>query len=121
MRERLKFLPEAAEALAFLFREPAVPAAADLIPKKLDAQRTKAALALGRELLASVGVDSHEAIEAAFSARAESEGFKLGDLLMPLRVAVTGTRVSPPLFESIKALGVHKALPRIDAAMEALS
>jgi glutamyl-tRNA synthetase len=121
VRERLKYLSDAPAALAFLFREPALPPIEEFIPKKLDAARAKAALALGKALLASVGVDSHEEAEAAFRAKAEAEGFKLGDLLMPLRVAVTGTKVSPPLFESIKVLGVAKALPRIDRAMEALS
>ncbi len=121
VRERLKYLSDAPAALAFLFTEPPLPPLEEFIPKKLDAARAKAALALCKQLLAAVGVDSHEEAEAAFRSKAEAEGFKLGDLLMPLRVAVTGTKVSPPLFESIKVLGVDKALPRIDRAMEALS
>lgn len=121
VRERLKYLTDAPEALRFLFSEPATPAAEDMIPKKLDAARARGALAAGRELLVAVGPDDHEAIEAAFRARAEAMGLKLGDLLMPLRLAVTGTKVSPPLFESIKLLGLDRALPRIDAAMAALA
>lgn len=120
VRERLKFTTDAAESLAFLFNEPAVPPVAEMLPKKLDAAATAGVLEAARELLIQVGVADHDAIEAAFRQKAESTGRKLGDLLMPLRMAVTGTKVSPPLFESIRVLGVDKALPRIDRALEAL-
>ena len=39
---------------------------------------------------------------------------------MPLRVAVTGSRVSPPLFGSVRLLGVQRCLARIDRALAAL-
>jgi glutamyl-tRNA synthetase len=120
VRERLKFTTDAAESLAFLFTEPAVPPVAEMLPKKLDAAATVAVLEAARELLVQVGVDNHETVEVAFRQKAEELGRKLGDLLMPLRMAVTGTKVSPPLFESIRVLGVAKALPRIDKALEVL-
>jgi glutamyl-tRNA synthetase len=120
VRERLKYTTDAAESLAFLFTEPAVPPVMELLPKKLDASTTAEVLEAARELLISVGVADHDAVEAAFRQKAEAMGRKLGDLLMPLRMAVTGTKVSPPLFESIRVLGVDKALPRIDKALDAL-
>lgn len=121
VRERLKYLTDAPEALRFLFTEPALPPTEDLVPKKLDAGATARGLQASRQLLETVGVADHAAIEAAFRARAEELGCKLGDLLMPLRLAVTGTKVSPPLFESILVMGVDKALPRIDRAIAALT
>jgi glutamyl-tRNA synthetase len=117
VRERLKFTTDAAESLAFLFTEPAVPPVAEMLPKKLDANATVAVLEAARQLAGSGRVDNHEVVEAAFRQKAEELGRKLGDLLMPLRMAVTGTKVSPPLFESIRVLGVDKALPRIDKAL----
>ncbi len=45
---------------------------------------------------------------------------KLGDLLAPLRVAVTGSKVSPPLFESIRVMGTAKARARAAAAITIL-
>jgi glutamyl-tRNA synthetase len=120
VRERLKFTTDAAESLAFLFTEPVVPPVAEMLPKKLDVTATVAVLEAARQLLVQVGVLDHEVVEAAFRQKAEELGRKLGDLLMPLRMAVTGTKVSPPLFESIRVLGVDKALPRIDRALEAL-
>lgn len=120
VRERLKFTIDAAESLAFLFIEPAVPPVTEMLPKKLDATATVAVLEAARHVLVQFGVADHDAIEAAFRQKADEIGCKLGDLLMPLRMAVTGTRVSPPLFESIRVLGVERALPRIDKALEAL-
>jgi glutamyl-tRNA synthetase len=46
---------------------------------------------------------------------------KLGDLLMPLRVALTGSKVSPPLLESIRVMGMEKARARAARAMAILS
>jgi glutamyl-tRNA synthetase len=51
----------------------------------------------------------------------ESLQIKLGNLLMPLRVAVTGSSVSPPLMESIQILGKEETKRRIEKALELLS
>jgi glutamyl-tRNA synthetase len=60
------------------------------------------------------------ASEALVKATAEAAAVKLGDLLMPLRVAVTGKRVSPPLFGSIRILGAETCRARTDRALDAL-
>lgn len=112
VKERLKYLTDAPDALRFLFAEPATPPAEEMLPKKLDAAGAAKALAAAVDLLATVDPSDHDACEAAFRAKAEELGFKLGDLLMPLRVAVTGTKVSPPLFQSIAVLGKDKAAER---------
>ncbi len=46
---------------------------------------------------------------------------KVGDMLMPLRVAVTGASVSPPLFQSIRLLGADKARARTARAISVLA
>ncbi|MBN2873769.1 MAG: glutamate--tRNA ligase [Spirochaetales bacterium] len=121
VKERLKYLSDAPDALRFLFREPELPAALEFIPKKLDLDRTIAALSAARDMLSTVDVADHDATEAAYRERAAELGFKLGDLLMPLRVAVTGTKVSPPLFQSIVVLGTDVAIKRADAALAHLA
>ena len=50
---------------------------------------------------------------------AEKIGVKLGDFMMPIRMAVTGSRVSPPLIGSILILGVEKSLERIERTLAA--
>jgi glutamyl-tRNA synthetase len=63
---------------------------------------------------------SDEENEKRFRDLADSLGIKLGDLLMPLRVALTGSRVSLPLFESMRLLGVEKTKERIQTALDIL-
>jgi glutamyl-tRNA synthetase len=121
IKERLIFLHEAAEKLCYLFMEPAIPAAEEFIPKKADLARTIGILKLGRELTRSLAESGEEDAEALVKAAAEKAEVKLGDLLMPLRVAVTGARVSPPLFGSLRILGAERSLARVDAALSALN
>jgi glutamyl-tRNA synthetase len=121
IRERAVYLREIPEKLGYLFREPPLPAAEEFIPKKSDLETAVALLKIGRDLTAPLAGLSDEAAEALVKERAETEGVKLGDLLMPLRVAITGTRVSPPLFGSIRILGAERSLARADNALKALS
>ena len=44
-------------------------------------------------------------------------GVKLGDFLMPLRLAITGSPASPPLFGAIRLLGEQTALARVESAI----
>ncbi|AEF83610.1 glutamate--tRNA ligase [Treponema primitia ZAS-2] len=121
IKERINFLHEAAEKLGYLFSEPPTPAAAEFIPKKSDLAQTVTLLKLGRELVRPMAKSNDADAEALIKAAAEKAGVKLGDLMMPLRVAVTGARVSPPLFGSLRILGAEQALARVDKALAALS
>mgnify|MGYP003310253007 FL=1 len=62
-------------------------------------------------------VTDHEAQEELAKKMAEELEIKLGDFMMPIRMAVTGSKVSPPLMGSIIALGTEKALERTDKAI----
>lgn len=120
VKERLKFISEVPAVSRFLFAEPGDYPQADLIPKKLDAQAAYALLETARPLVDALYSGTDEEAEEAFKKKAEETGAKLGDLLMPVRVAVTGSRVSPPLFGSLRVLGREKSLKRIDRALELL-
>jgi glutamyl-tRNA synthetase len=56
-------------------------------------------------------------IDAALRALAEEQGVGFGKLAQPIRVAVTGTTVSPPLFESMELIGQERCLARIEQAI----
>ena len=58
-----------------------------------------------------------DALKAVVEAVGEKYSLKLGKLQAPLRVAVTGRSVGPPLFEPIAMLGLEATLKRIDAAL----
>lgn len=121
VKERLSFLHEIPGKLRYLFAEPAVPAAEEFIPKKLDLAAARKILSQGRTLVAGMAAAaSDETAEDEVKRFAEAEGVKLGDLMMPLRVAVTGARVSPPLFGSVRILGASVTLARVDRALAAL-
>ena len=66
-----------------------------------------------RETLASVEPFAAEPIEAALRALAERLGLKPRDAFGPIRAAVTGSRVSPGLFESLELLGREESLARL--------
>jgi glutamyl-tRNA synthetase len=57
-----------------------------------------------------------EPIEAALRELAERLELKPRDAFQPIRIAVTGSKVSPGLFESLELLGRDKALERLSAA-----
>ena len=120
IQERLKFLTEAAEMVHFMFTEPAVPPADQIIPKRIDAAKTKEVLAAARDFVEKIFETDHEGAENFAKAKAEELGVKLGDFMMPVRMAVTGSRVSPPLIGSIKVLGKERSLKRIERTLETL-
>ncbi len=119
VQERVKLLSEVPDMVRFIFVEPPAPTAADLLPKKAEAAPTAAALRRLDALLPELGGPAEQS-EARLRALAEELGMKLGDLLMPLRVAVTGSKVSPPLVESINVMGVPEARKRTARAIAIL-
>lgn len=121
VRERLKGLSDAPGMMAYLYRKPDMPPAAEFIPKKRDQETAVRMLRECLVIAEKVDVADLATAEEAFKQHAENIGAKLGDLLMPLRVAVTGARVSPPLFESMQILGRKEVIERIRASIVYLS
>jgi glutamyl-tRNA synthetase len=120
IQERLKFLCEAAEMVRFMFTEPAVPPADQIIPKKIDLAKTKEVLEEAKDYVAKIFDLDHEGAEALAKEKAEKLGIKLGDFMMPVRMAVTGSKVSPPLIGSILVLGKERSLARIEKTLATL-
>lgn len=92
---------------------------AELIPKKGDKAMALAALQQAYQTLGTVDF-SHDALEAALRGAAESIGLKAGQMFQPIRVAVCGRTVAPPLFETLAVLGPETSLKRIDRAIKKL-
>lgn len=88
----------------------------DLIPKKGTLDQAKAMVAASRATLASVAVWEPVPIEDALRALANANAWKAGDLFTPLRTAVTGAKVSPPLFETMALLGRDVTVARLAEA-----
>ena len=110
LSERMKRLTDAPPMVAFLFerREPDAKAAKALADQ---------AGYLGAVEGALRGLDdwTTESIEAALRVLAEQRELKPKQAFQPVRAAVTGTLVSPPLFESLEILGRDETLARLHA------
>ncbi len=59
-----------------------------------------------------------ESIEAMLRQLAEEKQVGLGKVAQPLRVAITGTTVSPPIFDAVDMLGIAKTLARIERTLK---
>ncbi|HWI62018.1 MAG TPA: glutamate--tRNA ligase [Symbiobacteriaceae bacterium] len=103
VQERLHRLDEAPAMLDFFFR---APAAYEVSPDP-------AACAAAAARLATLEHWTHDGIEHALRALAVELGKKPGELFMPLRMAVSGRKVTPPLFESLVILGREETLARL--------
>jgi glutamyl-tRNA synthetase len=114
IRERLKKTTDVSEIVKFLFTDITSWNTDDAVPKKMDKAGTIEMLKLAESLLQGFESRSTEENEEYFQKAAEEKGIKLGPLMQPLRVAVTGTTMSPPMFESISLLGIEKTRQRIN-------
>ena len=117
--ERLTRLDEIPAKLAFLFWGPHVRFDEKSVKKVLlkESARPVEALAACRAVIADKSTPwEAAALEAACRACGDELEMKVKNLLQPLRVAVCGNMVSPPLFESIELLDRADVLARIDAA-----
>ena len=74
-----------------------------------------------RERLADAPNWTPEGVHAALAHTAESLGLGMGKIAQPLRVAITGTQVSPSIEHTVYLAGRDAALERIDAALERIA
>ncbi len=122
VKERLIFLNEVPGKIAYLFNEPEIPAAEEFIPKKASLADAIELLRAAYEFVKPLAeTQNDEQAENLIKAEAEKRGVKLGDLMMPLRVAITGSRVSPPLFGSLRILGAEQSQARVKRALDKTS
>jgi glutamyl-tRNA synthetase len=121
-KERLKVLSDIVPLSRFLFEEPvwddislfaAKGVGLDVATEALERadEVLKAGLASGTEITV---------IEDQLSALAGEMGVKVGAVFMPIRVALTASTVSLPLFDSIRLLGEERSLGRIERALAIL-
>jgi glutamyl-tRNA synthetase len=115
--ERMTTLSEAVDLLSFLFvPDDAFSLDPDDAAKALT-DEGKAVVTASYDALHALEVWDTAVIEMALRhALVEARGLKPRNAFGPVRVAVTGQRISPPLFESLELLGRERSLRRLDAA-----
>jgi glutamyl-tRNA synthetase len=126
-QERLKTLAEAPDVLGFFYRDPDVEVCVDLLQHNRYAKRHPLPAlhhALGQARAALGAVDesawSTERLAQALDAEVANLGWKRGELLMPVRIAVSGREATPPLYETVVCLGRDATLSRLDSVVSHL-
>ena len=115
IRERMKRLNDALPMVSFLFQEIEVEEESLELLQGEDNQRIiKEA---GKKFLELDEFEA-EAIETALRSMAEDLALKPRKAFQPVRVAIAGSKVSPPLFESIELLGRERTMQRLAHALE---
>jgi glutamyl-tRNA synthetase len=115
-QDKISTLTEFWPLTHFFFDGPADdPAARE---KVLEAPGAREALTQARDALERVPEPwTEETVQAALDAAAERLGVKRKQVFQPLRVALTGTTVSPGIFETVALLGRDETLARVDHAL----
>ena len=108
VQEKLTRLGEFPAYARFLFE--------DVRPDPAELDGGAPVIAAARDALAELDPFTAESIEAALRAVVDQLGLKPRQGFQPIRVAVTGSKVSPGLFESIELLGRETTLARLSAA-----
>jgi glutamyl-tRNA synthetase len=118
-RERAKTLREMAQASRFFFEAPA--AYDEKAARKHLGPEARPLLEQARQSLGALADWMAAAIHDAIQKLADSSGVGLGKVAQPLRVAVSGGSVSPPIDQTLAILGRDEALRRIDRAIAHVS
>lgn len=117
-QEKAQTLDEVWPLIRFLFEAPVEDPKAWAKVMKADAGALLTAVA---EALAAVEPFDSASIETALAPLLDRFEVKPGKLYQPIRVAITGTSVSPGIFESLAALGRETTLERLSTTIERLS
>jgi len=121
VRERLVTLDDAVAFAGFFFNDTVNPAGEDLVGKDLSPAQSADIARKAYDILAGLPEISHAAVEPPLRQLVEDLGLQVNQVFGILRVAITGQKVSPPLFESMEIIGREKVLERLKKAIEILS
>ena len=121
IKERLKTLADAAERIPFFFNEDFDYEPGQLVQRKMDEAGTLRALNAAVEVLGAVEEFDAATLEVRLRGLADDLDIKVGQLLGTLRVATSGLKVSPPLFESLEILGKERVVRDLNRAISKLA
>jgi len=120
IKERIVTLDESVEWAGFFFKDKVTPKPDELIAKGLTSAQSLDVARRSLTLLEGLDRLDVTTAEPPMRALVEQMGLSAGQVFGILRVAVTGQKVSPPLFESMEIMGREQVLRRIRIAIEIL-
>ena len=122
VKERMKVLSDVVPLTSFIFKDVPVTDASVYIAKGSDLEKTKEALEKGSEILVNGLKEGKQEslIEEELVNLSKELGIKINGVFQPIRVAITNSTVSLPLFDSIKLLGLDNTISRLERARKIL-
>lgn len=121
LKERLPTLDEAIPMAAFFFKDKVAFSKDDLVQKGLTGENCREILQKTFDLMSSHATLDKDELEPILREYGEERNYSAGQVFGTLRVAITGQKVSPPLFESMAVIGLDVVLKRIQNAIGMLS
>ncbi len=123
VQKRIETLADAVEVMRPLFAAPHVEAKSffsDGVDEKQACEHAHDALSAVHDIVVHSWHMEVKELEAACKAEVKKRGWKLPQLYMPFRIALTGVKTSPPIIEFAKHLGQDEVLKRIEDAQACL-
>lgn len=120
VQDRARTLGELAELTSFFFSTKLEYDPGDLVQKKMDSAGALRALVTAEGKLGCLPSFDQKTLEGVLRPLAEELEIKTGQLFGALRVATTGRKAAPPLFETMEVIGKELCLERIGRAIRLL-
>ena len=114
VREKAQTVIEVWPLISFLFVEPEMEEKAW---RKVMKPAAVLPLAGSRDVIATIEPFDAATLEAGLRELIERDGLSASKALQPIRVAISGSTISPGIFESLETLGRERSVERIDAAL----
>ena len=118
LKERIRTASDVTALVDFFYVDADAPKPEDMIGRRMDAEMVVTALNESRDLLAGIAPFDATTIDSELRQLATKTEMKAGQLFTPIRIAVTGRRVAPPLFETLEVLGRETTLQRLERALD---
>lgn len=109
VKERLNKLSDYPVLAGFFFKEPKV-------DKKLFSKEAKEQLSLALEVLEKLKTWDKKNLEQTLQKLVKEKGWKTGEFFMNFRIAITGSKITPPITDSVEILGREETLKRLKKA-----
>ena len=120
IQERISTLDDAPVIAGFFFQEVVQPDPQELVGKRMTPAESAQVSRLAYDILESAESMKVGVVEPPMRTLVEEIGLSAGQVFGILRIAITGQKVSPPLFESIEIIGKPKVLERVAHAIDIL-
>ena len=119
-QERIRRLSDLPGVVSFFFRDRVDPDPKFLVARRQSPEASAAALAKVADWTERHDVSDQAITEQFLRGLADELGWKAGVLFMPIRMAITGSRATPPLFATMAVLGSGRVSARLRAAVKLL-